>query len=326
MNCRFDCSSLFLASMVTLATFSSAARAEEFRLEKSYVLRAAASVHLRSEAGEVVVRGTDGASAELTIHSSRDDFAELYDIRIDDRSPDRLEVIVEKKSHGPFDWIGDAFGGGAEIELAVPRTVSVEVKGSGGKLAISDLDGRVRAESSGGSLRATDLGSSAILMSSGGGLVAERIRGDVEIQSSGGSVKTRQIGGATVLRSSGGSVEATDIGGDLDAESSGGGVRIAEAHGAVVAESSGGPVKVGFAAGNSRGGRLQSSGGGLEVTLDGSSSVTIDAVASGGGVRCDLPLTARGKLRRGLLQGDLNGGGEVLRLRSSGGGITIAER
>jgi hypothetical protein len=53
---------------------------------------------------------------------------------------------------------------------------------------------------------------------------------------------------------------------------------------------------------------------------------TFDASSSGGNVDSDLPVTVRGKIKKDSLHGTLNGGGELLRLRSSGGGITIEER
>ncbi|MEZ5313451.1 MAG: hypothetical protein R2862_07240 [Thermoanaerobaculia bacterium] len=324
MNRRATRHLWILVSALTLTAVSSV-RAEEYRLDRSFPLAPGATVELRSEVGAVVVRGGEGSSAELSIRYPQGDFTELYSLTVDDRRPDHLEILVERKSRGLFDWIASAWRGGGRLELVLPRSAVATIRSSGGRLELSGLDGAVRAGSSGGALRAADLGGSATLSSSGGGVVVERIRGDVEIESSGGSVKVREISGTASLQSSGGSVEAEEIGGRLDSSSSGGGVRIREAHGAVFAESSGGPVTVGFAAGNHRGGRLNSSGGGVHVTLDPSVGLAIDAVASGGSVRCDLPVTVRGQLRRERLQGELNGGGANLELRSSGGGITIGQ-
>jgi hypothetical protein len=55
-------------------------------------------------------------------------------------------------------------------------------------------------------------------------------------------------------------------------------------------------------------------------------ALDLDARSSGGGVSCDLPVTARGKMRRDSLEGKLNGGGAVLELSSSGGGESIEGR
>ena len=49
-------------------------------------------------------------------------------------------------------------------------------------------------------------------------------------------------------------------------------------------------------------------------------------MSSGGPVHCDLPVTMEGRVASDRLRGRLNGGGALLRLRSSGGGITIKSR
>ena len=101
--------------------------------------------------------------------------------------------------------------------------------------------------------------------------------------------------------------------------------RVRGAGGRVEAHSSGGPVTVRFAAGNNRGGVLSTSGGGVRTELDPSVALTIDASSSGGSVDSDFRVTVQGSQtrRRHSLRGDINGGGAMLRLRSSGGGVRI---
>jgi hypothetical protein len=67
----------------------------------------------------------------------------------------------------------------------------------------------------------------------------------------------------------------------------------------------------------------------IEADLVGFGSLTsvkasIDAHASGGGVNSDVPVTIQGKVESDSLRGDMNGGGPLLRLRSSGGGVRIS--
>ena len=265
-----------------------AAWAGEFRLEKHLPIAAGGSFSIASEAGGIEVRGGDGTEAVIVVTSNREDFAEIYNLRFETPAPDRAEVVIERKSHGPSSW----FEGGnrTKVTVTLPKSVATKVSSSGGGIDIAGVDGKVTAESSGGGVHAS------------------------------------RLGGAANLSSSGGAISADDIAGDLEAESSGGGVQIREAHGAVVAESSGGAVSVGFAAGNAKGGDLSSSGGGVAASLDPTVGLEIDASSSGGSVDCDLPLTVRGKIGRDDVHGTLNGGGPLLKLRSSGGGIDIGKR
>ncbi len=321
MSSRKFASALLFAVLLAAPALA----AGDYRFEKRLDLAAGGTFSLRTEVGDVAVRGGEGGQAAVTITSDRDDFAEHFVVRFDAPRPDRVELVVERKSRGPAGWF-QSFRSQTRIEVALPASAAAELAASGGRIDVSNLAGAVRAESSGGSLQATDLGADATLSSSGGRVTAERIHGALTARSSGGGVEARAIGGRANLESSGGPVEAEDIGGDLEASSSGGGVRIREARGAVVAESSGGSVSVGFAAGNARGGRIDSSGGGVTATLDPSVALEIDASASGGHVDSDLPVTVQGRISRDTLRGKLNGGGALLHLRSSGGGVTIASR
>ena len=43
----------------------------------------------------------------------------------------------------------------------------------------------------------------------------------------------------------------------------------------------------------------------------------------GGGVNSDVPVTIQGQIETDSLRGEMNGGGALLRLRSSGGGVRL---
>ena len=73
--------------------------------------------------------------------------------------------------------------------------------------------------------------------------------------------------------------------------------------------------------GNSRGGTLATSGGGIEVTVDPGADLAIEA--SGNAVRTDLPIAVHGEISRGSLSGTLGKGGNTLRLHTSGGSVRI---
>ncbi len=281
-------SQLRLAALALSLTAASAAWAGEFRLEKRLPLAAGGTFALSSEAGGIEIRGGGGSEAVIVVTSDRTDFADKYDLNFATPSPDRVEVTVERKSRGMLSW----FEGGQRTRIVVtlPQSAAARISSSGGGIDIAGLDGKVLAESSGG------------------------------------GVKASRLGGAAELSSSGGAIDASEIGGDLEAQSSGGGIAVRDASGRVVAGSSGGSVSVRFAAGNAKGGDLSSSGGGVAATVDPAVGLEIDARSSGGTVDCDLPLTVRGKIGRDDVHGTLNGGGALLKLRSSGGGIDIGQR
>lgn len=277
-----------LAAIGLSLAVTSAAWAADFRLEKRLPLAPGGTFALSSEAGGIEIRGGGGNEAVVVVTSDRTDFADKYDLEFVHPQPDRVEVTIERKSRGPSSW----FEGSQRTRIVVtlPQSAAARVSSSGGGIEIAGLDGKVSAKSSGGGVKASRLGATADLSSSGG------------------------------------AVDASEIRGDLEAKSSGGGISVREASGRVVAGSSGGAVRVHFAAGNGKGGDLSSSGGGVAATVDPAVGLEIDASSSGGSVDCDLPLTVRGKIGRDDVHGTLNGGGALLKLRSSGGGIDIGQR
>jgi hypothetical protein len=292
--------------MALAAVAAVASPADGYRLEKRFDFAPGGRLVLRTEGGAAEVRGGDTAQAIVLVTSKRADFEKYFAVRFEE-SAGRLEVKIERRARGPLSWF-DGWNGGARVVVDLPRSASAEVSSSGGGVEVTNLAGEVEAKSSGGGVAVSDVG------------------GDVRASSSGGGVAVERIGGSAVISSSGGGVQADAVAGDVEAGTSGGGVKITEAGGRVVASSSGGAVRVGFAAGNSKGGDLHSSGGGVHAWLDPAAALDIDAHSSGGGVACDLPVTVRGKLRRNELEGKLNGGGAVLELSSSGGGVSIEGR
>ncbi len=112
------------------------------------------------------------------------------------------------------------------------------------------------------------------------------IRGDVEARSSGGRVDVRAIDGQLDLRTSGGSVPAS-----------------------FVAKACG---------------RLETSGGGIDVVFPENAQVDLDAKTSGGRVFLEHDFDEITR-RSNRVIGRIHGGGLPLRIRSSGGPIHIRQ-
>jgi len=294
------------AALIVTALSVAPAFAEPFRLEKQFDLAAGDRFVLISDVGGVALRGVAGRQASIIVTSDREDLAERCAFRFE-QGAGRLKMVVECKQKGLRNWFQQSRGN-VHIAVEVPRATPVDLQTAGGAIDLSALDASVKASSSGGGVKVAD------------------VHGAVRLESSGGGVRAESIDGSVYADTSGGSLTIETVSGDIEASSSGGGVHIQGAGGRVKASSSGGPVRVVFAAGNSKGGDLDSSGGGVVATVDSAAGIDVDAESSGGSVHCDLPVTIRGRVSGDSLYGKLNGGGALLRLRSSGGGISINPR
>jgi len=318
---RLDAAALVLSILSVSPAF-----AESFRLDKKFDLATGDRFVLVSEVGRVELKGVAGRQASIVVTSDRADLAARYDFRFD-QGAGRLKMVAERKEKGLLSWfLKGGQNGDVRITVEVPRGTPVELESAGGGIDLSALDATVKASSSGGGVKVADIKGDVALSSSGGGVEARLVHGALRVESSGGNVRAESIEGGVYADSSGGSVTLENVSGDIQASCSGGGISINGAGGRVKAGSSGGPVRVSFAGGNSKGGDVDSSGGGVATTLDRGAGIELDAASTGGPVDCDLPVTMEGHVSRDKLHGKLNGGGALLRLRSSGGGITITGR
>jgi hypothetical protein len=327
---------ILLALFVGTALLEASVLAD-FKTERRLALESGGTFTLDSDVGDVTLVGDSPAGVVVRVSSERDDFDDLYDLRFEEAAGRASVVVKRRGSWMSGFWSGEWFNDNTHLDIHVPARTTVDLKTSGGSIEASRMSGRLGMRTSGGSLRIEDIEGPVDGRTSGGSIRMRRLRGDVAVSTSGGSIDIVDVRGGLRVTTSGGGIDIDGVSGELYASTSGGSVRIREAGDRVEARTSGGPVTVRFAAGNSRGGVLSSSGGGLRAELDPGVALTIDATTSGGSVESELPLMTRGAVRSDgsdwpspplrkpttSLQGDLNGGGALLRLRTSGGGVRI---
>ena len=290
----------------------------ETRMEKTLKLEPGGQFSLDTELGKVTVRGASGSGVRLVVTSRRDDLDDLLSFRYEEGA--RSASVVARRKHRLSSWF-EFRGSSVQFEVEVPAETAVTVHTSGGGIALTGLRLPARIETSGGGIEVRDLVGDLEAETSGGSIHLRDIKGKSRVETSGGGIEADNLDGPLKAETSGGSVNLDRVRGDIHAHSSGGGIHIREAGGRVDADTSGGSIEAAFSRGNSRGGSLESSGGGITVSLDPAVGLAIDA--HGNSVSSDLPLTVQGEISRGSLRGNLGRGGESLRLRTSGGSVRI---
>ena len=290
----------------------------ETRLEKTLKLEPGGEFRLETDIGRVTVTGTSSSGVRLVVTSRRDDINDLLSFRYEEGGHS-ASVIARKKHH--LDFLFGNWGSSVRFEVEVPAQTAVTVHTSGGGISLAALRSPAKIETSGGGIEVRDLVGDLQADTSGGSIHLRDIKGKSRVETSGGGIEAVNLEGPLKAETSGGSVSLERVSGDIHAHSSGGGIHIHEAGGRVDADTSGGSIEATFARGNSRGGSLESSGGGISVSLDPGVGLSIDA--HGNSVTSDLPLTVQGEISRRSLRGTLGKGGESLRLRTSGGSVKI---
>lgn len=227
----------------------------------------------------------------------------------------------------------------------------VRAETAGGSITLGSIGNRVEARTAGGSIRVGDVQGDAFLETSGGEIVVGRIAGSGRAATAGGDIVLRGAGGDVEVQTAGGQIRVGEAGGRVRAETAGGSIQLDAAHGLVQVETAGGcitldrvdtGVEAATVAGSIRAqitatresfaaSVLETSFGDVEVYLPSDLPITIEAVihnASGHTIVSDFPLQIEGggpsfHPRTVEGRGALNGGGQVLRIRTTGGNIEI---
>jgi hypothetical protein len=207
--------------------------------------------------------------------------------------------------------------------VRVPAQFGARLGTAGGGISVSDLAGEVKADTSGGGLRFARVHGPLKGGTSGGGIRVTECEGDIRIDTSGGGIDVTGGGGLLKADTSGGGITVRTFRGPATVRTSGGGLTLESVGGKVKGSTSGGPINAVLESPLPGDVNLSTSGGGVTVQTQGNAAFNLDAETSGGSVTCDLPVAVQGKIERGRLKGPVNGGGPVVSLRSSGGGIHV---
>jgi DUF4097 and DUF4098 domain-containing protein YvlB len=306
--------------LIVLLAGALSARAET-RVERSLKIDSGGRLEVDTGMGAITVTGTARPDVHVVVTSKGRDLDELLALRFEEGGK-TARITGRNKVGGLFNFFR-WYSSQVQFQIEVPSSTVLSLNTSGGEIVVASLHAGVTLHSSGGGLDLRDLVGDVDGHTSGGGVRLKSIKGRVHVTTSGGSIDGSDLDGAVDGNTSGGGITLQRVTGDLRVHSSGGGIRIDEVGGAIDASTSGGGINASFARGNSRGGRLESSGGSIYVSLDSKADLEIDAVADSITTTA-LLLQMRGGGSHGRLQGTLGKGGQTLRIHTSGGGIRIA--
>lgn len=207
-------------------------------------------------------------------------------------------------------------------EVIVPATSVLRSRTGSGSQRIEGVGGGVDASSGSGSIVVRHAGGRVKASAGSGGITADAIGGEFDASTGSGSIAGTAIGGAMRVHTSSGGIEVTQTAaGDVDASSSSGTVRVRGVNGGVRASTSSGGLHV--EGQMAREWRLSSSSGHVTIDVPGSQGLEVDANSNSGSIDVDFPVTVTGTVGKRTLRGSARGGGPLLHVRTSSGGISI---
>jgi DUF4097 and DUF4098 domain-containing protein YvlB len=253
-------------------------------LDRTFTVSPGGTLIVEADGASIKVSGSD--TNQVTVHMRVKGSEKELGAMTLDASQNGNQVTATMRRTKGGKWFGwGSWGSESSIEVTVPRRYEVNARTSGGSIDLKDTSGSVKLNTSGGDVTATNLNGTVWLRTSGGQITAENIRGDVDANTSGGDVHLLGIDGR------------------------------------ISGHSSGGSVRVGLVGAN-RGISAKTSGGDVELILPRGTSGNVSASTSGGDVTTDLAVTTT-VIKDGRLEGTLNGGGQPIEARTSGGSIRL---
>lgn len=304
------------------------------------------TIAIRTAGGDIDIHESDG---KITVHTSGGDIA-IRDSKAEIRANTSGGDVVLNRI------IGDTYAKTSGGDITIKNLEGDgEVKTSGGDIYIVGIQGKYFSGStSGGDIGADDINAEATLNTSGGDVAVGRINyharlhssgGDIEVEevngyldasTSGGDIDIGRVRGECVLHTSGGDIEVSLVENEIRATTSGGDIYMAEAYGAIHASTSGGDIEVNKLLGKSLTDHtvdLTSSGGDIilsipnEIRADIFAQITVYDKWERCEIRSDFPLDIEKESHGSKLiitgTGRINGGGDDITLKTSGGNINI---
>lgn len=232
----------------------------------------------------------------------------------------------------------------ANLTITVPQGVAVELKNSFGKISVVDVQGNLQVENSNGKIEIDRVTGDAIVNNQFAEVTIGTVSGNLDISVNAGAIEIGQVGKNLTVRNDFGRLKVGSILGDFQANCKNGQIdvgkvlgktKVENAFGGVNLEDCQGPVEADISNGSLNARISQVTGpsnfevqfGSVEVTVPSSAKFTVDAASSFGQIRTDFPLTpttSQGSTGSDL-NGEVNGGGPSLRIRTRNGSINLNE-
>ncbi len=221
-------------------------------------------------------------------------------------------------------------GGGIDVGNVGSDLV---VRTGGGTIHIGSAKGKVVAESGGGNLVLVSGSQEASLETGGGSIHVDKCTGKVKASTGGGGIELGEIGGGAIMETGGGSIKISSAAGPVNAATGGGSIELWGVPAAHVETGAGSVIAKFIASRSERGDSVLETGvGDITVYLVPNINLTVRAsieASNGHHITSDFPeirISSEGGQWGPKLvsaEGNLNGGGPVLKVRTTMGNIYI---
>ena len=270
----------------------------------SFPLKAGGRIHLENFNGSVEVSGWDQETADISGTKYAATEELLQALKID-IVPAADSIRI--RTARPFERRGNM---GARFVLKVPRKVELErIATSNGSIRVAGIEGASRLRTSNGAVHATNL------------------RGELEARTSNGAIEISDSEGPATLETSNGRVRVERLRGSLAATTSNGSIQARlekpEPRRPIRLQTSNGGVDLTMDAIQDNEIRASTSNASITVRLPAPAGARLKAVTSNSSISTDFDVRQEGSRSRTRLEGVLGNGGPLVDLSTSNGSIKL---
>ena len=314
---------LAAGAWLTLASLASA-QAAQGAFERTLKVTGPVDLSIRSGSGDIrVIPGADGTvrvSARIRAYNTWFFFGDAAQrVReIEKNPPVEQDGNTIRLGHSLSNNFGNV---GISYDVTVPARTTLNARTGSGTIDVGELLGPVQAHTGSGDIVLGRVGGPVVASTGSGGIEANGAQ-SLDARTGSGSIKAAAIGGPIKASSGSGEIRvALAARGDVDVSSSSGNVAVTGIQGAARVSASSGAITV---EGRPTGPwNVHSSSGGVTLRLPADAAFDLDARASSGGIDSRHPVTMVGQADRHRVQGKVRGGGALVAVSSSSGGIRI---
>jgi hypothetical protein len=275
---------------------------------KEFNLPDRATVQVETVGGNISVTGQSSGKSRVEMYVRSNAWKEKlseeeikerlenFDISMN-QDGNTLRVSAKPKQH--INWNKKSLS--ISFKLFVPKQVSTHLETQGGNIALANLTGTQDALTRGGNISQENSTGNSSLETAGGNISVRQFDGKLNVTCSGGNIGLDNAKGELMVKTSGGNISINRISGSLDAHTSGGNIR---------AEVTGLEKYL----------NLSTSGGNITASIPEDKGLDLDIQADN--IDANFKLF-KGHLGKEKVQGSVNGGGIPVKMRTSGGNISL---
>ncbi|HWF92567.1 MAG TPA: hypothetical protein VN684_09805 [Terriglobales bacterium] len=224
----------------------------------------------------------------------------------------------------------DASTGGGNIEINGAGG-DVHLETGGGNVHLGTIKGKVVATTGGGNMQLVSSTQDAVIETGGGSIHVQDCGGMLKVTTGGGDIDLGELNNGAVVETGGGSIHLSGAKGFVHIESGSGHIQLDGVPSARV-ETGAGAIVAKFipSSGELHDSKLETSAGDITVYLSPAVHLAVDAaieVANGHTIQSDFPelriSNDGGPWGSERAEGNLNGGGPALKIRTTSGNIVI---